>query len=722
MPHAVERGGSGDGRGRSAEAVRDKVHTAELSIVIVNFNVKEFLEQALVSVQRALRGIDAEVFVIDNASSDGSAEMVRERFPWVRLIRNKKNVGFATASNQGIRAATGEVVLLLNPDTVVQEDTFRKTLDYLRRHEDVGMVGCRVLNPDGSLQLACRRSFPTPWVAFTKLSGLSALFPRSRLFGRYNLTFLDPNSACDVDALSGSFMAIRADVLQQVGLLDEGFFMYGEDLDLCYRVQSSGWKIRYIPDTQIIHFKGESAKRRRYDAIRSFYQSMAVFVRKHFRSRYDYLSYYLLMLAIWGHATATFARRLGRSLLVPATDVALMTFAILVAQMIRFGSLVHWRSFMIVHAIYGLVWLGTLTLFECYDRRKFSPYQAMVAVLVGFLVNSSVTFFFKQFAFSRAVVLVAGAVNLVALPGWRFVLKLLPRLGLAPFTGTLGKTLLGRRTVIVGDFASGEELLHKLTSRVDGGYQVVGLVSVRRSDVGHTYHGLKVLGHVDDLSEVLERERIQEVIFSTRRLSYDRILGIISRAANRGVNFKLVPSSLEVIIGKATIDRIDDIPLVEVDYRLHRNAYRYTKRVFDLVFAAVGTILLFPVFLWRRYLCGWQLARVQVFGPGRRPLQVFELRRPDGSDGGWARGIPWLWSILRGDFTFVGAEVVEVPGGINGELPKGVELRPGLTGLVQVNRDMPLSREDKERYYLYYLKNYSPLLDLEIIFKAIFKI
>jgi GT2 family glycosyltransferase len=698
------------------------VHTIELSIVIVNFNVKEFLEQALVSVQRALRGLHAEVFVVDNASSDGSAEMVREKFPWVRLIRNKQNVGFATACNQAIRVASGEVILLLNPDTIVQEDTFRKTLDYLRQHPDVGMVGCKILNPDGSLQLACRRSFPTPWVAFTKLSGLSALLPRSRLFGRYNLTYLDPESANDVEAISGSFMAIRSEVLQQIGLLDEGFFMYGEDLDLCYRAHQAGWKIRYIPDTQIIHFKGESAKRRRYDALRSFYQAMAVFVRKHFRSRYDRLSYYLIMFAIWTHAAATLGRRICRVLLVPATDVAFMTFAILAAQLIRFGSLVHWRSFMIVHAIYGLVWLATLTLFECYDRRKFSPYQAMMAVLVGFLVNSSLTFFFKQFAFSRAVVLVAGVLNLITLPGWRFVLKVLPRLGLAPFTGTLGKTLLGRRTVIVGDFASGEALLEKLKSRVDGSYQVVGLVSLRRGDVGREYHGMKVLGQVDQLSEVLERERIQEVIFSTHRISYDRILRIISRAGSRGVNFKLVPSSLEVIIGKATIDRIDDIPLLEVDYRLHRRGYRLAKRTFDLVFAALAGVTLLPVYLWKRYVRGWQLAPVRVFGPGRKPLNVYELRRPDGSVAGWTRGIPWLWSILKGDFSFVGAEVVEVPEEINGELPKGVELQPGLTGLVQVNRHTPLTKEDKERYYLYYLKNYSPLLDLEIIFKALFKI
>lgn len=698
------------------------VKTEDLSVVIVNYNVKEFLEQALLAVQRALRGIEAEVFVVDNASSDGSVEMVRQRFPWVRLIENEENVGFAAGSNRAIRQARGEVILLLNPDTIVQENTFTEVIHYLRRHEDVGMVGCKVLNPNGTLQLACRRSFPTPWVAFTKLSGLSALFPGSRLFGRYNLTYLDADSAHEVEAISGSFMAIRAEVLDEVGPLDEQFFMYGEDLDLCYRVRQAGWKIHYVPSTQIIHFKGESAKRRRYDAMRNFYQAMAIFVRKHFRSRYARLSYYLLMVAIAFHATASFARRAGRYLLVPATDVFFMTLAIFIAQLVRFGSLVHWRSFMVVHAIYALVWLATLTFFECYDRRKFSPYQAIVAVLVGFLINSSLTFFLKSFAFSRAVVLIAGVVNLVALPGWRFALKLLPRLGLAPFTGTLGRTLLGRRTVIVGDFASGEALLQRFKAKIDSGYQIVGLVSLQHDDLGKEYEGIQVLGEVDRLTDVIDRERVQEVIFSTHRLAYEQILRIISRTSNRGVNFKLVPSNLEVIIGKATIDRIDDIPLLEVDYKLHRTTYRLVKRAFDVFFALAGGLLLFPVLVWKKGVRGWRLVPVRVFGPGRQPLQVYQLQPPHDGSPTWVRGIPWLWAVLKGDFSFVGAEVVEVPEEINGELPSEIELKPGLTGLVQVNRKTPLTREDKEKYYLYYLKNYSPLLDLEIIFKAVFHI
>ncbi|MCK4818743.1 glycosyltransferase family 2 protein, partial [bacterium] len=225
-----------------------------LSIIIVSYNVKPFLEQALHSVRKALLGIPSEVFVVDNGSGDGSVQLVREHFPEVCLIVNRENLGFARANNMALRKAKGDAICLLNPDTLVREDTFRVCIEYLNSNAEVGAVGCKILNPDGSLQLACRRSFPTPWVAFTKVIGLSRLFPGSRVFGKYNLTYLDSNEVAEVDSLSGSFMMVKQKVIKHVGLLDEIFFLYGEDLDWCYRIRQKGWKVVYLPDTQIIHY------------------------------------------------------------------------------------------------------------------------------------------------------------------------------------------------------------------------------------------------------------------------------------------------------------------------------------------------------------------------------------------------------------------------------------------------------------------------------------
>lgn len=691
---------------------------AFLSVIIVSYHVKEFLEQTLASVRRAVEGLRSEIIVVDNASRDGSVELVRQHFPEVRLIANGENVGFARACNQGLRLARGNFLTLLNPDTLVQEDTFTSTIAFFREHPDTGLLGCKILNPDGTLQLACRRSYPTPWVALTKMIGLSRLFPRSRLFGRYNLTYLDPDQTCEVEAISGSFMMIQRPVLETVGYLDEDFFMYGEDLDWCYRIHQGGWKVRYFPGTQIVHFKGESSKRSQFDSLRQFYQAMVLFVKKHFRRRYLFLPYWLILGAIWLKAGLSFVKEFLLAHANVLTDLVLLMVSLLVALYVRFESLTHMSSFLPVHLAYSAIWLACLGLFGCYNKYKFSSSKAATAVFVGFLINASLTYFFKQYAFSRAVVLLAGMLSLVFLPGWRFALKLLARVGIGPFKGTLGKTLLSRRALVVGDFQNGEELLQRFNAQVDTGYRIAGLVSTQDSDVGRVYEGLRVLGSLDQLHSIVREQRVQEVIFSTRRLSYDRILDIISRSGDLRVNFKLVPSNLEVIIGKASIDRINDLPLLEIDYRLHQGFYRFAKRLFDLALAGVLTVVTAPVVLYKLLNPSSRLTATLVRGADGRP---FVLHSFSGREGRFVNQLPALWAILRGDLSFVGGEIVTAePENDTAGAP--LVLKPGLTGLIQVNRRQGLTQEDKEKYNLYYLKNYSVLLDVEILFKHLFNI
>jgi GT2 family glycosyltransferase len=325
-----------------ASGPRRQEMLCDLSVIIVNYNVREFLRQCLLSLRKALAGLSAEIFVVDNASIDGSVEMIRREFPEVKLIAKRENVGFARANNQALQQARGRLLMLLNPDTVVQEDTFVAIRDFMEAHPDTGMVGCKVLNPDGTLQLACRRSFPTPWVAFTRLSGLSQFFPKSRCFGRYNLTYLPDDETYEVEAISGSFMVVRREALVHVGLLDEDFFLYGEDLEWCYRMRAAGWRIHYFPGTQIIHFKGESAKQSGFDNWRLFYQAKGLFVRKHFRpdssfgiskgrSKLFLISYWFLHLAIWLRAALTLGQSLARKAMAPTVDLALMQLNLLIA-------------------------------------------------------------------------------------------------------------------------------------------------------------------------------------------------------------------------------------------------------------------------------------------------------------------------------------------------------------------------------------------------------
>jgi len=271
----------------------------KLSVVIVNYNVKYFLEQCLISVFKAGYGIEMEVFVVDNASADGSCQMVKQRFPEVKLIENKVNDGFAVANNQAIRQSVGEYVLLLNPDTVVEEDTFVKCIAFMDSHSNAGSLTVKMIDGKGRYLPESKRGLPSPMVSFFKIFGFAKLFPRSKVFARYYLGHLDENATNKIEILPGAFMFIRRSVLDKVGLLDESFFMYGEDIDLSYRILKGNYDNYYYPKTRIIHYKGESTKKGSINYVLLFYKAMVQFARKHFTQKNARVYMSVVFLAIY---------------------------------------------------------------------------------------------------------------------------------------------------------------------------------------------------------------------------------------------------------------------------------------------------------------------------------------------------------------------------------------------------------------------------------------
>ncbi len=260
----------------------------DLGVVILNWNTRDLLRDCLRSAF-ASAGLTYRICVVDNASPDGSADMVAEEFPQALLIRNPVNNGYAAGNNLGLQALgfgrdrldAPRYALLLNPDTVVPPDAFARMAAHLDAHPETGVAGPRLVLPDGRLDLACRRSFPTPEVAFYRLTGLSLLFPRSRRFGRYNLTYLDPSQEAPVDSVVGAFMLVRREAIARAGLLDENFFMYGEDLDWALEIRKAGWNARYFPDVTVLHVK-RAASRRSSRAQIAFHEAMLYFYRKHY--------------------------------------------------------------------------------------------------------------------------------------------------------------------------------------------------------------------------------------------------------------------------------------------------------------------------------------------------------------------------------------------------------------------------------------------------------
>lgn len=287
----------------------------QVSVIIVSFRVKDYLEQCLHSVVRAMENIEAEIFVVDNASGDTTIERLRPLFPAVQWIANTHNLGFARANNQALEKCSGEFVLFLNPDTLIGEDCLRHCIGKMHAQQEVGALGVKMLNGKGRFLPESKRSFPSPLVSFCKMSGLASLFPRSAFFNRYALGNLDEDRDHEVDILAGAFLFTRREILRRIGGFDERFFLYGEDIDLSHRIRQAGWKNLYFSGVTIIHFKGESSSGPSLARLRYFYQAMLVFVRKHYRSGAAGFFSILLKTAIALRATVSVAKRMALSIL-----------------------------------------------------------------------------------------------------------------------------------------------------------------------------------------------------------------------------------------------------------------------------------------------------------------------------------------------------------------------------------------------------------------------
>jgi len=447
----------------------------ELSIVIVSYKVRDRLRLCLESL-RAVVGDSPrhEVIVVDNDSGDGTVETLSGDFPEVRFLAMDRNLGFSIGCNRGAALATGEWILFLNPDTVVYPSTLKEVLDFAHSKTDAGIVGCRILDGDGQLQLACRRSIPTPAVAFWRLTGLSFLFPKNKVLGKYNLAYLEPNESYPVEAVSGSFLMIRTQVYRQVEGFDEIFFLYGEDLDLCLRVAKAGWKVWYCGTSSIVHHKGQSAAARPWGARMDFYRAMVTFARKNFGvgpAMGGLLSVLAGLLATGGHLGTLFQR--WRRFAIDLVAINLVFLVISFVWLYVTSSAIYLtpgRPDWIWHVVLSTCILGTLVVAGEYSspgagRLRFP--SALLAGVGGFLATG---FIWKSAVFSRGSFILgaAAAVGLVALRH-RWSVKLRPD---------------PRRAVVAGTGVAALELAKRLANSSQ--VRVLGLLAVDETDTwGH---------------------------------------------------------------------------------------------------------------------------------------------------------------------------------------------------------------------------------------------
>jgi GT2 family glycosyltransferase len=514
-----------------------------ISVIIVSYNVRELLDACLQSVRHAAaqyareRGGKIEVVVFDNDSRDGSVSLLKPRWPEVIWIASDRNLGFGTGCNRGAAAATQDLLLFLNPDTLVREDTFTVMADFFSAHETAGAVGCKVVNRDGSLQAASKRGFPSPRAAAYKILGLGNLFPQSRVFGQYNLTYLDENETHEVDAVSGSFLCVRASVYHQINGFDEDFFMYGEDLDLCFRIKSLGLRNYYHPATQVVHFKGESAKSRPFRSFFYFYEAMILFSRKHLELRA--LPGFLLTLGIVilgsvNLASSRFQKwpRWMADLTVVNIVMAVIAYAYHVLRDIPHiaarhpGQYLVWHVFASLSVLLPLAWIGD------YGRRVATPRSVLLATATGFLAFFSIGFFLHEVAFSRIVFGATGLVSALCIAGWRWF---------GEGGGRLFRRIMGgtKRVAILGTGARAQTLAGLIHGNALEGYECVGFIHFPLGPVSATI-GHSVIGDLNAVSSLARKLDLQGVIIALEEDAYPAALQVLERKGARALEIRML--------------------------------------------------------------------------------------------------------------------------------------------------------------------------------------
>ncbi len=644
----------------------------QLSVIIVNYNVKYFLEVCLLSVLKAQKGLEVEIIVIDNHSTDGSVEMLKEKFSSnITLIANEDNQGFSKANNQGIRIAKGKYILLLNPDTIVAEDTFHRCFSFMESHQDAGGLGVKMLDGKGLFLPESKRALPTPWVSFYKIFGFSALFPKSKRFAKYHLTYLDKNENHDIEILSGAFMWMRKSVLEEVGYLDEDFFMYGEDIDLSYRIILGGHKNYYLSDTQIIHYKGESTKKGSLNYVKVFYQAMIIFAKKHFQGSYQRLFIMMIQLAVYLRAMGAVGFRLFQKLGFPLLEGSFFYLSIYLIKEyweknIKFieGGYYPLAFDWIAAPIYTVVFLLFLGLAGAY-KRPFRIRPLITAMFSAFVAIATVSYIFPKINYSRAIVGLSSVFSLLISITTRGFINLKEKKNFF-FTEAVLK-----RVVIVGEYQNLQKVIDFLQKESDYPVEIAGFLTQSGNTL--SLNGVECLGKRNQLPEIIGIMDIQEVVFCQKSVENKTMIKWMEKLAPLGTEFKTMPPEANFLIGSQFIQVAASIR--KIVSPLSQPKILFQKRVFD----CIGGLLLLILF----------------------PFTFFMYKKPFAALNG-------LFSILSGESHCVGY--------IHPSSPTLPALRNGV--LSMLHRNVSAGSLNPDILDHYYAQNFTWDLDLEILLKG----
>jgi GT2 family glycosyltransferase len=541
---------------------------------------------------KASAGLEVEVWVVDNNSVDGSVEMVRQKFPLVNIIVNENNNGFAKANNQAIVKSSGEYILLLNPDTVVEEDTFKKVINFMETHPDAGGLGVKMINGSGKFLPESKRGLPTYDVAFYKIFGLSALFPKSKTFGKYHLGYLDENKIHRVDILAGAFMLLRRTALDKSGLLDEDYFMYGEDIDLSYRILKAGFTNYYFPETRIIHYKGESTKRSSINYVIVFYNAMIIFAKKHFTKSNASLFSFLIRIAIYIRAFTALLSRFFQIAFLPLLDFALVYTGIYLMKNYWSSNFsIHYPEAFLLAAVpaYCLIWIVSIFFSGGYDL-PIKPTRIVRGVFTGtILILIIYALLPEELRFSRALILLGAFWASAVIITSRFIINIFSKkFSLSAETR--------KRLIVVGNEEEGNRVL-SLLKLSETTHNFIGFVSpsltneISKKSAEYSNY---FLGKADKLQELIEVFAIDEIIFCGKDVSSQEIINFMSLTSSSNVEYKIAPPESLFIIGSSSVENPGELYIIDINSilkKVNRRNKRFIDIIFSLLFLGLSPLL-----------------------------------------------------------------------------------------------------------------------------------
>lgn len=559
----------------------------EVSIVIVNYNVKYFLAQCLQSIFKSvLDDISLEVWVVDNASNDGSVDMIQQDFPKVKLIENKSNVGFAKANNQALQLIQSEFTLILNPDTILEENTLAQCVKFMRQHPDCGAMGVRMIDGSGTFLPESKRSLPSIMSSLYKLSHLSELFPHSSVFSHYHLGHLSEYEAHKIEVLCGAFMFIKHKILEETGFFDESFFMYGEDIDLSYRILQTGASIYYAPVSTIVHFKGESTKKASIDYHKHFYGAMGIYVEKHFSKSKATLFQYIIKLGIYFRAFISFIAYPIKALLLPMIDGVLIFFTLkYIAHwwaMFKFNDPSYYDAFTLYRFIsgYTLTWLFGLWFFGRYsDEDNFKVrLNGILSGTIGILIIYALL---PEYLRTSRAILVGGSVAAF------IITSLTSRINKIFFKTHKNPDSSRKNIAIVTNFTNNEtiERIKNSHSKADTNVYFI------KPNILNTDG--RFSGDLDSLHTLIVPLKINEIVFSSDDINMHQIIDTMSKIGD-SVIYKISSDQSLSVLSSSNKASQGNILLIDKSFTISKGISQRSKRVFDMI-ASIFIILFSPI-------------------------------------------------------------------------------------------------------------------------------